>query len=290
VDDGTYYIFDKASDKLQKLGVSYPELDQKSLGTMTNILYKATDGTEIPGYLTVPNGVEKKNLPMVVLPHDGPTERDSWQFSYLRTFLANRGYAVLQMNYRGSAGFGEKWRLAAHQDWGGISYTDIQDATRWAVKEGIADPKRICIMGAGFGGYAALLSATRNADNTYRCAISIGGFADLELLKTHAAAFGDRATRQEQIGSDGAKIRRDSPLQNARDVNIPVLLVHGAKDWQVQSLQTHEMAKALDRHDKDMEVVVIKGAVHDMERKSDRVTLLTEVEQFLARNLGRPTS
>jgi len=289
VDDGTYYIFDKSSDKLQKLGVSYPELDPKSLGTMTNILYKAADGTEIPGYLTVPNGVEKKNLPMVVLPHDGPTERDSWEFSYLRTFLANRGYAVLQMNYRGSSGFGDQWRLAAHQDWGGISYTDIQDATRWAVKEGIADPKRICIMGTGFGGYAALLSAARNADNTYRCAISVGGFADLELLKNHAAAFGDRATRQEQIGSDSAKIRRDSPLQNAAQVNIPVLLVHGAKDWQVQSMQTHEMAKALDRNGKDLEVVVIKGAGHDMERKSDRVTLLTEVEKFLAKNLGPAT-
>jgi dipeptidyl aminopeptidase/acylaminoacyl peptidase len=286
VDDGTYYIFDKATDKLQKLGVSYPELDQKSLGTMTNIIYKATDGTEIPGYLTVPSGVEKKNLPMVVLPHDGPTARDSWEFSYLRTFLANRGYAVLQMNYRGSSGFGDKWRLAAHQDWGGISYSDIQDATRWAVKEGIADPKRICIMGAGFGGYAALLSATRNADNTYRCAISVGGFADLEMLKTHAAAFGDRATRQEQIGSDDAKIRRDSPLQNAQQVNIPVLLVHGAKDWKVQSLQTHEMAKALDRHGKDMQVVVIKGATHEMDRKSDRVKLLTEVEEFLSRILG----
>ena len=128
--------------------------------------------------------------------------------------------------------------------------------------------------------------SARNADNTYRCAISIGGFSDLEMLKTHAAAFGDRATRQEQIGSDDAKIRRDSPLQNAQQVNIPVLLVHGAKDWKVQSLQTHEMAKALDRHNKDMQVVVIKGATHEMDRKSDRVKLLTEVEEFLSRILG----
>jgi dienelactone hydrolase len=286
VDDGTYYIYDVAAEKLQKLGVAYPELDQKSIGTMTNILYKAADGTEIPGYLTVPSGTEKKNLPMIVMPHDGPLERDSWQFSYVRTFLANRGYAVLQMNYRGSAGFGDKWKLEAHQDWGGITYSDIQDATRWAVKEGIADPKRICIMGAGFGGYSALLSATRNADNTYRCAISVGGFSDLEMLKTHAALFGDRAIRQEQIGSNAEKIRRDSPLQNVKDVNIPVLLVHGVKDWRVQAEHSKDMASALKRARKPAELVLIKGAGHDLERKSDRVTLLSEVEKFLAKNLG----
>jgi len=286
VDEGTYYIYDLASDKLQKLGVAYPELDQKSIGTMTNILYKASDGTEIPGYLTVPTGAEKKNLPLVVLPHDGPMERDSWEFSYLRTFLANRGYAVLQTNYRGSAGFGAEWRMSAFQNWGGVSYNDIQDATRWAVSEGIADPKRICIMGTGFGGYAALLSATRNADQTYRCAISVGGFSDLEMLKTHAAAFGDKATRQGQIGSDAEKIRNDSPLQNVAKVNIPILLVHGVKDWRVQADHSRDMAKALERARKPNELVLIKGAGHDLERKSDRMTLLKEVEAFLAKNMG----
>jgi dipeptidyl aminopeptidase/acylaminoacyl peptidase len=190
------------------------------------------------------------------------------------------------MNYRGSAGFGTRWKLDAHQDWGGLTYSDIQDATRWAVKEGIADPKRICIMGMGFGGYAALLSATRNEDNTYRCAISVGGFSDLEMLKTHAAAFGDRATRQEQIGSDAEKNRRNSPLQNAAKVNIPVLLVHGVKDWRVQSDHSRDMARALDRAKKPNELVLIKGAVHDMERKSDRVTLLKKVEEFLGKNMG----
>ena len=286
VDDGTYYLYDMANEKLQKLGVAYPELDQKSLGTMTNILYKATDGREIPGYLTVPTGAEKKNLPMVVLPHDGPLERDSWKFSYLRTFLANRGYAVLQMNYRGSAGFGENWRLQAHQDWGGLTYSDIQDATRWAIKEGIADPKRICIMGIGFGGYSALLSATRNEDNTYRCAISVGGFTDLEMLKTHASAFGDKATRQEQVGSDPEKIRRDSPLRNTAKINIPVLLVHGVKDWRVQYDHSKELAKVLDRAKKPNELLLIKGATHDLERKSDRLALLKKVEAFLAQNMG----
>ncbi|HEX6637972.1 MAG TPA: alpha/beta fold hydrolase, partial [Steroidobacteraceae bacterium] len=179
VDLGTYYLYDREKDKLSKLGSSYPELDgSKALGTMTNIVYKASDGTEVPGYLTVPTGKEKKNLPLIVMPHDGPLARDSWQFSFLRTFLASRGYAVLQMNYRGSSGFGQHWRNAAWQDWGGLTYSDIHDATRWAIAEGIADPKRVCILGWGFGGYAALLGAARNSD-TYHCAVSINGIADL---------------------------------------------------------------------------------------------------------------
>jgi dipeptidyl aminopeptidase/acylaminoacyl peptidase len=286
VDDGTYYVFDKATDKLQKLGVSYPELDQKSLGTMTNILYKVTDsGTEVPGYLTVPNGVEKKNLPMVVLPHDGPLERDSWQFNYLRTFLANRGYAVLQMNYRGSAGFGENWRLAGHQDWGGVSYNDIQDATRWAVKEGIADPKRICIMGTGFGGYAALLGAARNGD-LYRCSVSIAGVSDLELQREHALIHADAAWRREQIGSDSAKLRANSPITSAATIATPILMIHGDRDWEVQVDQTQAMAKALSRGKKPHKTVIIKAANHEMERKSDRETLLREIEAFLLENLG----
>jgi dipeptidyl aminopeptidase/acylaminoacyl peptidase len=284
VDLGTYYLYDFEANKLQKLGSAYPELDPKSLGTMTNIVYKATDGTEVPGYLTVPTGAEKKNLPLIVMPHDGPVARDSWKFNFLRTFLANRGYAVLQMNYRGSAGFGRKWLLDAHQDWGGLTYSDIQDATRWAVKEGIADPKRICVMGWGFGGYAALLSAAREG-STYRCAVSIAGIADLEMHKEHAAIFGDKEFRREQIGSDREKMKRDSPLQNVEQIRIPVLLVHGTKDWQVQVDHTKAMVDALDSNDADYKEVLIKGAGHELERQSDRMTLLKEVEAFLRENL-----
>jgi dipeptidyl aminopeptidase/acylaminoacyl peptidase len=285
-DLGTYYTYDIDKNLLQKLGTSYPELDQKALGTMTGIVYKAADGTEIPGYLTIPSGAERKNLPLIVLPHDGPAARDSWKFSFLRTFLANRGYAVLQMNYRGSAGFGLKWQLAAHQDWGGLSYSDIQDATRWAVSEGIADPKRICIMGWGFGGYAALLGAARNSD-TYRCAVSIAGVSDLEMQKEEAVIFGDKEFRRVQIGTDAAKLKRDSPLQNVSKIGIPVLLVHGTKDWQVQVDQTKVLSKALDRQKKPNRTVIIAEGSHELERKSDRMTLLTEIEAFLSQNLAK---
>jgi len=281
VDYGTYYLYDTEKDKLQKLGTAYPELDQKALGTMTNIIYKAADGTEIPGYLTVPTGAEKKNLPLVVMPHDGPAARDSWKFSFLRTFLANRGYAVLQMNYRGSSGLGVQWRNDAKRDWGGLVYSDIQDGTKWAVSEGIADPKRICILGWGFGGYEALLSAARN-DGTYRCAGSINGIADLGLQDELAAQF-ERRSQDEGLK---AKSAQDSPLANAAKINIPVLLVHGTKDWQVQLDHTLEMEDALDKHGKDVTTIEIKNGTHELERQSDRMTLLKEVQAFLQENLG----
>jgi dipeptidyl aminopeptidase/acylaminoacyl peptidase len=285
VDLGTYYLFDTVNVKLQKLGAAYPELDQSTLGTMTNITYKASDGTEIPGYLTVPTGAQRKNLPLVVMPHDGPAARDSWKFSFLRTFLANRGYAVLQMNYRGSSGFGQKWQLDGQQDWGGVVYSDIQDATRWAVGEGIADPKRICIMGWGFGGYEALLGAARNGD-AYRCAVSIAGITDLDMYEDHGAMSGEKDYRRALIGTDREKVKRNSPVENAAQIGIPVLLVHGDRDWQVQVDHAGAMAKALKKQKKPVEEVIIKGAGHELERKSDRVTLLKAVEEFLAKHLG----
>jgi dipeptidyl aminopeptidase/acylaminoacyl peptidase len=287
VDEGTYYLFDRAERKLKRLGTAYPELKEEGLGEMKAITYKAADGTEIQGYLTVPSGTKAEKLPLIVLPHDGPVARDTWRFSFLKAFLANRGYAVLQMNYRGSSGYGQKWRDAAKQDWGGLAYSDITDATRWAIAQGIADPKRVCIAGWGFGGYAALLGAARNSD-LYKCSISIDGISDLQMLKDNAALSGSAAAAfaADQIGSDKGKLTRDSPAEHADSVGIPVLLVHGDLDWEVQVDHSKKMASALKKEKKDYKAVFIKGAGHDLDRKSDRVTLLKEVEEFLQKNLG----
>jgi dipeptidyl aminopeptidase/acylaminoacyl peptidase len=287
VDDGSYYLFNRTDKKLKRLGAAYPELKPEGLGVMKPITYKAADGTDIPGYLTIPNGVKAEKLPLIVLPHDGPTARDTFRFSFLRTFLANRGYAVLQMNYRGSSGYGQSWKDAAKEGWSGVVYSDITDATRWAIAQGIADPKRVCIAGWGFGGYAALLGAARNSD-LYKCSISINGFSDLVMLRENARLSGPSAEALliEQIGSDKEKLTRDSPVEHADSVGIPVLLVHGDLDWRVQIDQTKKMASALKRQKKDHKAVFIKGAGHDLDRKSDRMTLLNEVEQFLQKNLG----
>jgi dipeptidyl aminopeptidase/acylaminoacyl peptidase len=153
------------------------------------------------------------------------------------------------------------------------------------VAEGIADPKRICIMGMGFGGYAALLGAARNSD-TYKCAVSVGGISDLQTQIDHGIITGEKGLRRQQIGSDPAKLERDSPLKQVANINIPVLLVHGAKDWRVQPDQSKAMSAAMQRAKKKAELVIIKGATHELERQSDRETLLKSVEAFLATNLG----
>lgn len=286
-DEATYYLYDRDEKKLKRLGTAYPELKPESLGTMKPIKYKAADGTEIRGYLTLPSGGPAEKLPLVVLPHDGPAERDDWGFGYLKNFLANRGYAVLQMNFRGSGGYGAAWKDIAKGAWGGIPYSDITDGARWAVAQGIADPRRICIAGTGFGGYAALLGAERNGD-LFRCSISINGIADLQMLREHAGLFGpaDEAWMIEQVGSDKAALVAQSPAENAASVSIPVLLVHGDLDWQVQVDHSKRMESELKKLKKDYKAVYIKGAGHELSRKSDRMTLLKDVEEFLKKNIG----
>jgi dipeptidyl aminopeptidase/acylaminoacyl peptidase len=187
---------------------------------------------------------------------------------------------VLQPNYRGSDGFGQKWFMDGRQQWGGVTYTDIQDATKWAVAEGIADPKKICILGTGFGGYEALLSVARTS-GVYACAVSINGITDLASYQDQGVVTGEKEFRRLQIGSEKDALKRDSPTVNAAKIDVPVLLVHGTKDWVVQMDQTKAMEDALDGAGKDVTVLMIKNAGHELERKSDRVALLTQLETFL---------
>ena len=273
---------------MQTLGTGYPELAKQPLPHLETIEYTARDGTKIPGYLTVPAGAEKKNLPLIVMPHGGPVARDSWSFDFLRLFLASRGYAVLQMNFRGSGGYGWDWFHAAHQDWGGLTYDDIVDGARWAVSSGAADPKRMCIVGWSFGGYAALLGAVRNGGDLFQCAVSIAGVSDLIQLRTTAEYFTNSKLVREQIGSDRKKLLEDSPLRHAGEVKVPVLLIHGDEDYTVPPEHSTRMASALKRADKRYEMVMIRKGDHYLEWPSERVTLLSAVEKFLATNLSAP--
>lgn len=285
VEAGTYYLLRTDGNKLQRIATAYPTLDPKTLGRMRSISYKARDGVEIPGYLTVPVGVRAEQLPLIVMPHGGPIARDSWEFDFLRAFLVSRGYGVLQMNFRGSAGYGEAWYGAAHQDWGGITYADITDGTKWAIERGIADPKRICVVGWSFGGYAALLSATRDS-SLYRCSASIAGVSDLNGLLREARYFSNRAFVAEQLGSIKDKLREDSPVRHAEKITIPVFLIHGDRDIQADVDHTRRMVSALKSADKPHQAIYLKDATHQLNRESDRVTLLTELEKFLLQHLG----
>jgi dipeptidyl aminopeptidase/acylaminoacyl peptidase len=282
-----YYVLDTNNNNLvmEKIGSSNPGINTRQLAPMRAINYAAKDGTVIPGYLTVPLGMRAENLPLVVMPHGGPIARDSWGFDPWVQLLASRGYAVLQMNFRGSDGYGEQWYWAAHQDWGGLTYSDITDGTRWAIAQGIADPKRICIVGASFGGYAALLGATRDSA-LYRCAVSISGVSDLPEMLFDDRRFVNGKIARLQVGTDSAKLKADSPRRHVENVNIPVLMIHGDHDYTVTYEQTKMMASALKSAGKQFKVVKIEDADHYYTEDSDKRTLYTELETFLNSHLG----
>lgn len=287
-DPGSYYLFDTKNRALLTLGQGNPGLTPSGLGRMLSISYPARDGTVIPGYLTKPPGGGDSNLPLIVMPHGGPIARDSWEYFFLQQFLVNRGYAVLQMNFRGSDGYGQKWYSDAHQDWGGVTYNDIIDGAKWAIKSGIADPHRVAIVGWSFGGYAALLGAVRDSD-TFRCAISIAGVSDLTLLEREEDEYINGAFARQQIGTETAKLKADSPRRHADGVRIPLLLVHGDKDPQVYYEQSKAMASALSAANKPYQFITLKDADHQIDKTADRVTLLTAVEQFLKTNMAAGT-
>jgi dipeptidyl aminopeptidase/acylaminoacyl peptidase len=212
--------------------------------------------------------------------------RDRWAFDYLRLFLASRGYAVVQMNYRGSTGYGWDWLHAGHQDWAGVSYEDIADGARWASTQSFADPKRMCIVGRGYGGYASLLGTLRDA-SLFRCAIAIGAPTDLEDLKYDAKNAFDWRITAEQVGTGRKRGKAESAVSDATDIAVPVLLVHGTHDWVVWDAHAKRLAAALKKRHKPHQLVIIENAQHDFRREGERTALLEAVEKFLATHLGQ---
>ena len=289
VQSSTYYVFDQRAMQLRPLGSQYPELDKAVLAKMRPVSYKARDGARIPGYLTTPVGVAAERIPMVIMPHGGPIARDSWGFDFLVQFLASRGYGVLQMNFRGSSGYGVNWFHAAHQDWGGVTYDDIVDGAKWAVETGVADPERVCIVGWSFGGYAALLGAARDS-GLFRCSASIAGVSDLKQLITEGRFFTNHRLLKEQVGRDEEKLERDSPRRHAKNVGIPVLLVHGRRDPVVTDEHSRYMANALESAGKDVEYLRLEHADHAIDDVPSRTALLQKLESFLTKHLAAPVA
>ena len=240
----------RRQDKLQKLGTAYPELDQNALGYDDQHRLQGHGRHRDPGLShRTDRAPKRKNLPLIVMPHDGPVARDSWKFSFLRTFLANRGYAVLQMNYRGSAGFGQKWRLDAHQDWGGLTYSDIQDATRWAVQRRHRRSRSGSASWAGDSAATRPCWARRATAIPYRCAVSIAGIADLEMYQEHGAIIGSKElpprTRSAPTARNSSATHR---CRTPRRSAFPCCWSTARKDWQVQdgSDQRHGQGAGAD--------------------------------------------
>jgi dipeptidyl aminopeptidase/acylaminoacyl peptidase len=262
-------------------------IDPAQLAPMRPVLVPGEGGIRIPGYLTLPLGTAPgSKVPAVVLPHGGPYARDSWDYDPLVQMLANRGYAVLQLNFRGSTGYGQAWEHAGHQAWGTIMHEDITAGARWLISQGIADPARLAIVGWSYGGYAALIGVEKEP-SLYRCAVSIAGVSDMaELSREDSRFYGGQAAASDSMGADQATLEAESPLRHADRIRVPVLLVHGVDDSRVLVRQSKEMARALGRNHVPHELILIRHGDHSLRRPEMRLTLYRALEAFLARNLA----
>jgi dienelactone hydrolase len=272
---------------LEVIGRSAPGLLGKSLAQMLHIVFTARDGVKVPGYLTLPTaGAAPGKPPLVVLPHGGPASRDSWGYDTWVQFLASRGYAVLQVEFRGSSGYGHAWLRAGFRDWGGLPYDDVIDGTKWALSQGYADASRVCIVGGSYGGYLAELAATRNQNHVFRCAVSVAGVSDIAELRRDRRFFSRWQIANASVESDARKMHEQSPRLHAADVNVPVLLIHGRRDYTVEVDHTTMMDNALKKSGKPHEVVLIEEADHYFQEDTQQRQLLESLGAFLARELG----
>lgn len=287
---GTYYVLD--TQKLEvtnRLGSQYAV---ENIGQIMPIHYQARDGLRIPALLTFPPGEqENKNLPLIALPHGGPEAYDQIKFDWLAQFLAAKGYAVLQPNFRGSRGFGYSFRNAGRGRWGREMQDDVSDGVRAMVEAGYADPQRVCILGGSYGGYSALAGGAYSPD-LYRCVISVNGVSDLpEMLSSEKREHGSKhwvvSYWHEVIGdskTEAEKLRAISPVNYASEFQAPVLLIHGKDDTVVPIKQSKLMYKALKKFDKPVEFSILKGEDHWLSNSATRLQMLTEIESFLNRH------
>lgn len=293
VDAPLYYVLDLhgAAARLDAVAAQAPGLAGHQLAPMQPISYLARDGkTQIPGYLTLPlQRPATGKPPLVVLPHGGPHVRDSWGYDEWVQLLASRGYAVLQMEFRGSAGYGNEWFQAGFRDWGGLPYQDVVDGTRWALEQGYGDSARTCIVGGSYGGYLALLAATRN-DGLFKCAVSIAGVSDLVELRNDERFFRNWQIANAGLAQDTRKLREDSPRQHAAEVNMPVLLLHGERDYTVEVDHTRMMDAALKRGGKPHETQIIAKTDHYFREDAARRELYTTLLRFLGEQLRTATA
>jgi dipeptidyl aminopeptidase/acylaminoacyl peptidase len=280
-----YHLLDMASQqpRLLRVGSRFPALDKYELAKTEYLTYPARDGTPIPAYLTRPVAAGSAPPPLIVLPHGGPWARDGWGFDSWVQMLARDGFAVLQMNYRGSAGYGTEWREASLQGWGGMPYTDTMDGLRWAVEKKHGDARRVCVVGGSFGGYLAMLAAARDS-GLLKCVISVAGVSDLRELKSDSNFFSNSRIVKEMIGSDPEKLKADSPRLHADKVAVPMLLIHGVDDWTVELDQSEFMARAMESANKPCKLIKI-DTDHFFQTQSAQRQLFAPISEFLREQL-----
>ena len=281
---GVFYLFDKATKQLNELLPLRAELGAIALGAMTPVTIPGPDGVSIPGYLTLPPGSTGKNIPAIVMPHGGPAARDEWGFDWLAQFFAVRGFAVLQPNFRGSAGYGEAWfEKNGFQSWK-TAIGDVNAAGKWLQAQGIAAPGKLAIFGWSYGGYAALQSAVLDPD-LFKAIVAIAPVTDLDRLREESREFSNFWIVDKFIGQ-GAHIREGSPAQNAAKIRAPVLLWHGDKDQNVGVAESRLMADRLRDAGKQVTYVEFPGLDHQLADDAARTRILAESDAFLRKSLG----
>jgi dipeptidyl aminopeptidase/acylaminoacyl peptidase len=295
VDPGTWYLLDLASKALTRIESRKPEIDRTAMRPKQIVRYRSLDGLEIPAYLTLPPG-GRRDLPAVVLVHGGPIVRDRWDWDPEVQLLAARGYAVLQPQFRGSSGFGKAFRLAGYREWGRAMQDDVTAGAQWLAAQGIADPRRICIYGGSYGGYAALMALVKTPD-LFRCGASLAGVSDLSLMfsddsDANRDAFG-RLFRRRTVGDPDADAKlfdEVSPLQHAGRVQVPVLLAHGDQDERVPIVHSEKMVRALKESGKKVEWIELRGEGHGFRYKKNRQRFYDALFEFLANNTALPAA
>jgi dipeptidyl aminopeptidase/acylaminoacyl peptidase len=286
---GDYYLFNTKTLKADWLYSRMDRIDPDKMALRQPVDFKARDGLTLHGYLTVPQGETQKDLPLILLPHGGPHNIwDSWGWDAESEFFASRGYAVLQVNYRGSGGYGLKFQALGYQNWGTTMQDDLADAVQWAAKQGIADPKRICIYGASYGGYAALENPIRYPD-LYRCAVGYVGVYDLTLEAKYGDVHRSRYGRNflEAVrGNDQVALKQYSPAFNADKITIPVFIAYGGKDQRVVPDNARELMEAMDKLGKKYEVLFDPYEIHGFRKPEDKFELYTRMLNFIDTNIG----
>jgi dipeptidyl aminopeptidase/acylaminoacyl peptidase len=287
---GACYLYEPSSGRLEKLAELSPWLNEAEMADVQPIRFTSGDGLTLHGYLTLPKGVSPVNLPIVVNPHGGPWARDVWGFDPETQFLANRGVGVLQINFRGSTGYGKAFWEAGFKQWGGKMQDDISDGVRWLIQQGIADPKRIAIYGASYGGYAALAGLAFTPE-LYACGIDYVGVSNIFTLLETLPPYWElgRQMMYEMVGDpvkDRELLKQVSPVFHADRIRAPLLVAQGANDPRVKKAESDQIVQALRHRGVDVEYIVKDNEGHGFHNEENRFEFYRRMESFLARHLG----
>ncbi|MBL7544659.1 MAG: S9 family peptidase [Bdellovibrionaceae bacterium] len=288
---GAFYVYDATKDELKLLAQVAPWLDEEKLNPTKPVSYLSRDGLTINGYLTLPKDKKAKNLPIVINPHGGPWHRDVWGYNPQVQFLVNRGYGVLQMNFRGSTGYGKSFLQASYKQWGLKMQDDVTDGVKWLIQEGIADPDKICIYGGSYGGYATLAGLVKEP-KLYACGIDFVGVSNLFTFMNTIPPYWTTELEKlyEMVGhpeKDKAQLTATSPALNADKIKAPLLIVQGAKDPRVNKAESDQMVQALEKRGVKVQYIVKDNEGHGFRNEENRIEFYEAMEVFLKKHIGK---